>query len=36
MEEAERDHIRKALEHTKWVVAGQMPPWFDREHLPHK
>jgi len=22
MEEAERDHIRKALEHTKWVVAG--------------
>jgi formate hydrogenlyase transcriptional activator len=22
LEEAERDHIRKALEHTKWVVAG--------------
>ena len=22
LEEAERDHIRKALEHTRWVVAG--------------
>jgi formate hydrogenlyase transcriptional activator len=22
LEEAERDHIRKTLEHTKWVVAG--------------
>ena len=22
LEEAERDHIRKTLEYTKWVVAG--------------
>jgi formate hydrogenlyase transcriptional activator len=22
LEEAERDHIRKTLEHTRWVVAG--------------
>jgi len=31
LEEAERDHILKTLEHTKWVVAGRMVPRFASE-----